>query len=123
MAGSTWDRRVGRSAMTAARSASLSARQPAISFRVRKQPRHRPLSPSTAQTMTQGVAMALGGPGLLGLGTLIVTQTRKTLRLLTNKFANSRNRLILPNDAKRLTVESHWYDASLFIVLRKETPR
>ena len=109
--------------MTAARSASLSDRQAAISFSVRKQPRQWPLSPSTAHTMTQGVAMALGGPGRLGVAALIVTQRRKSLRLLTNKVANSRNCLMLSDDAKRLTVESHWYDASLFIVLRKETPR
>mgnify|MGYP003345249338 FL=1 len=73
--------------------------------------------------MTQGLAMALGGPGGAGSGGVIVTSERKSFRLLTNKFANSRNCLMLSDDAKRLTVESHWYDASLFIVLRKETPR
>jgi len=47
--------------MTAARSASLNRDQPAISARVRRQPRQTPVRPSTAQTLTQGVAMARGG--------------------------------------------------------------
>jgi hypothetical protein len=45
--------------MIAARSASLNPVQPATSARVRWQPRHRPLSPSTMQTFTQG--LAIGG--------------------------------------------------------------
>jgi len=47
--------------MIAARSSSLRRDQPAISGRVRRQPRQTPVAPSTAQTLTQGVAMARGG--------------------------------------------------------------
>jgi hypothetical protein len=47
--------------MTVARSASLRRDQPAISARVRRQPRQTPVRPSTAQTFTQGVAIARGG--------------------------------------------------------------
>lgn len=46
--------------MIAARSASLNPVQAATSARVRWQPRHSPLSPSTMQTFTQGVAIGLG---------------------------------------------------------------
>ena len=49
--------------MIAARSASVNPLQPAISDRVRQQPRQRLVAPSTTQTLTQGVAMLRGGPG------------------------------------------------------------
>jgi len=49
--------------MIRARSASVNPLQPPISARVRQQPRHRPLAPSTMQTLTQGVAIERGGPG------------------------------------------------------------
>jgi hypothetical protein len=47
--------------MISARAASSNALQRAISGSVRKHPRHRPLSPSTTHTFTQGVWMAAGG--------------------------------------------------------------
>lgn len=47
--------------MIAARSASDSPAQPAISDRVRQQPRQRLEAPSTTQTLTQGVAIDRGG--------------------------------------------------------------
>jgi hypothetical protein len=47
--------------MMVALSASLRRDQPAISGRVRRQPRHTPVVPSTAHTLTQGVAMGRGG--------------------------------------------------------------
>ena len=47
--------------MIADRSSSLRRAQPAISARVRRQPRQKPLRPSTAQTFTQGVAIGRGG--------------------------------------------------------------
>ena len=43
--------------MSAARRSSLNPLQPPISPSERKQPRQRPLSPSTTQTLTQGVAI------------------------------------------------------------------
>lgn len=49
--------------MIRARSASVNPLQPPISDRVRQQPRHRLVAPSTTQTLTQGVAMLGGGPG------------------------------------------------------------
>ena len=49
--------RAGSSAMIRARSSGSSRAQPAISGRVRKQPRHRPEGPSTTQTLTQGVTI------------------------------------------------------------------
>lgn len=49
--------------MMAALSASESFAQPAISGRVRRHPRQKPLAPSTAQTFTQGVTIGLGGVG------------------------------------------------------------
>ena len=49
--------------MITARSASVKPLQPPISDRVRQQPRHRLVAPSTTQTLTQGVAMLRGGPG------------------------------------------------------------
>jgi len=52
--------------MIAARSASVNPLQPAISDRVRQQPRQRLDAPSTTQTLTQGVAMLGGGPGTGG---------------------------------------------------------
>ncbi len=48
--------------MIRARSASVKPLQPPISDRVRQQPRHRLVAPSTTQTLTQGVAMLRGGP-------------------------------------------------------------
>jgi hypothetical protein len=48
--------------MIAVRLASSSRPQVAISARVRWQPTHRPLAPSTAHTWTQGVTMGLGEP-------------------------------------------------------------
>ena len=48
--------------MIAARSSSVNPPQPAISDRVRQQPRQRLVAPSTTQTLTQGVAMLRGGP-------------------------------------------------------------
>lgn len=47
--------------MMAALSASVSFAQPAISGRVRRHPRQKPLAPSTAQTFTQGVTIGRGG--------------------------------------------------------------
>ena len=47
--------------MIPARSASLRLAHPAISDRVRKQPRQRLEAPSTTQTLTQGVAMERSG--------------------------------------------------------------
>jgi len=72
--------------------------------------------------MTQGVAIDFGGPA--GRGTsLNVTPSRNILRFLIDKFAISAKLPILGSDAKRLMVRFHRYDASLFIVLRKETPK
>lgn len=51
--------------MMSALSWSLSFAQPAISGRVRRQPRQKPVTPSTAQTFTQGVTIGLGGRGRL----------------------------------------------------------
>ena len=48
--------------MILSRSSSVKPLQPPISDRVRQQPRHRPLAPSTMQTLTQGVAIERGGP-------------------------------------------------------------
>ena len=48
--------------MIAARSASVNPLQPAISDRVRQQPRQRLVAPSTTQTLTHGLAMLRGGP-------------------------------------------------------------
>lgn len=53
--------------MISARRVSLSPDQPPISERVRKQPRQRPLGPSTMQTLVQGVAMERGGDEGIGL--------------------------------------------------------
>jgi hypothetical protein len=47
--------------MMAALSSSLRRAQPAISGRVRRQPRQTPVMPSTAQTFTQGVTIGRGG--------------------------------------------------------------
>lgn len=47
--------------MMTALSASESFAQPAISGSVLRQPRQKPLAPSTAQTFTQGVTIGLGG--------------------------------------------------------------
>jgi hypothetical protein len=49
--------------MMAALSSSLRRAQPAISGRVRRQPRQTPVTPSTAQTFTQGVTIGRGGRG------------------------------------------------------------
>jgi hypothetical protein len=53
--------------MIAARSASVNPLQPPISDRVRQQPRHRLVAPSTMQTLIQGVAIPPGGPAVGGL--------------------------------------------------------
>lgn len=47
--------------MIAVRASSSNRPQPPISERVRKQPRQRPLLPSTMQTLMQGVVMGRGG--------------------------------------------------------------
>jgi hypothetical protein len=47
----------------AALSSSEYRAQPAISGRVLRHPRQSPVVPSTAQTLTQGVAMGRGGRG------------------------------------------------------------
>jgi len=49
--------------MIAARSSSVNPPQPPISDRVRQQPRQRLVAPSTTQTLTHGVAIALGISG------------------------------------------------------------
>lgn len=53
--------------MILARSSSVKPLQPPISDRVRRQPKHRPVAPSTTQTFTQGVAILRGGPGGTGM--------------------------------------------------------
>lgn len=65
--------------MMAALSVSESFAQPAISGRVRRQPRQKPLAPSTAQTFTQGVTIGLGGvAGVLILSNIVaLTSVRK----------------------------------------------
>ena len=54
--------------MIRARSSSVNPLQPAISDRVRQQPKQRLEAPSTTQTLTQGVAMLRGGPDGAGAG-------------------------------------------------------
>jgi hypothetical protein len=113
--------------MIAARSASVNPLQPPISDRVRQQPRHRLVAPSTMQTLIQGVAIPPGRPavgGLMAGGTLDDMDTKYVPVTEQNllRFSRVRARLRMTrNDYDGEIPEKH--DASLFIIHSKGDAR
>lgn len=113
--------------MIRARSSSVKPLQPPISERVRQQPRHRLVAPSTMQTLTQGLAMPGDVPeGRSSEGSGVYDD-------MNAKYdpAAEQNQLLFPGARPRLRVTRNDYDgeipekhdASLFITHAKGDAR